>query len=364
MKAVTILGTRPEIIKMSPLLPKLDKGFNHVLIHTNQHYSENMDRIFFRELKLQEPRYNLNIGSGTHAEQTSKMMAGLEKALLRENPSFVVVNGDTNTTMAGALTAAKLRIPLVHVEAGCRSFNRNMPEEINRIIADHCSNFLVATDKTSHDNLISEGIPKKSVVVSGSTAIEAALRNRKFAGKSQISNELGLKKKKYILCTIHRAENTNNVNILKGIVEALNSLSRKIRIVFPMHPRTGKIIKENKIKLSTNMKTIEPQGYLEFLNLMDNSLLVMSDSGGIQEESAALDVPCLILRNETEWTYLTEAGKNMLLGTSAKGIISKTEYLLNSRKELEKMSRIRIGVEGNASKVIMKAIKKFVNEIK
>lgn len=364
LKAATILGTRPEIIKMSPLLPKFDREFSHILIHTNQHYSENMDKVFFNELSLSKPNYNLNAGSGTHAEQTAKMMIGLETVLLKEKPDFVVVNGDTNTTMAGALTSAKLNIPLVHVEAGCRSFNRSMPEEINRIIADHCSNLLAASDRISYGNLIREGIKKKSIFVSGSTAIEATLRNRAFSRKSNILEELELGEKYYILCTLHRAENTNNIGVLKGIIGALNNISSRIQLVFPIHPRTIKIIKQNKIKISPKIKVIEPRGYIDFLKLMDNALLIMSDSGGIQEEAAALNTPCLILRKETEWTYLTEAGKNILLGTNPKTIIEKTSQLINNRKQIHNMEKIKIITDDDASGKIINELKEFAKRLK
>ena len=356
-KAATILGTRPEILKLSPVLPLLDKEFIHILIHTNQHYSYRMDRIFFKELNLKEPDFNLDVGSGTHAEQTSKMLIGIEKILLQEKPDVVIVNGDTNTTMSGALAAAKLNIPLMHIEAGCRSFNKRMPEEINRIIADHCSSLLIAPDKASYDNLIKEGIPKKSIFLTGNTAVESALRNRAYAKKSAILKKLDLKSKEYILCTIHRAENTNNVDVFEGLIKALNEISNQIKIIFPLHPRTKNIITENKINLNKNLKIIEPQGYVDFLCLLENALLVMSDSGGIQEEAAALSTPCLILRSETEWIYLTKAGKNILLGTNPKIIVEKTMHLLNNRKEIEKIRKIRVNLKKNASQKIINILK-------
>jgi len=356
-KIITILGTRPEITKLSPLLPLLDKEFEHIIIHTGQHYSFNMDKIFFHELSIREPDYRLDIGSGTHAEQTGKMMIEIEKILLKENPNAVLVFADPNTPLAGALAASKLNIYLVHLEAGCRSFNKKMPEEINRILIDHCSDLLLAPDKKAYDNLLKEGLPKERIKIVGSTAIEASLRNRELARNSNILKKLIIQSGKYILCTIHRAENTDDLNILRNIFCSLNEIAKSIQIVFPMHPRTKKAILNDNSPINKKIKIIEPQGYFNFLKLLDNSLFVMSDSGGIQEEAAALNVPCLILRNETEWTYLTDAKKNMLIGTEPRKIIEKVKYLLSDRKQIDAMKKVNLKLDKEVSRHILCELK-------
>jgi UDP-N-acetylglucosamine 2-epimerase len=243
LKVITILGTRPEITKLSPVLPVFDKEFDHKVIHTGQHYSYTMDRIFFEELRLRKPDYNLNVGSGTHAEQTAKMLIGIEKILIKEKPDYVVVFADPNTPLAGALAAAKLHIKVVHMEAGTRSFNRKMPEEINRVLIDHCSDILLAPDKKAVQNLAKEGI-EKNVYLVGSTAYEAALRNGEFAKNSNLLNKLKIKKREYILTTVHRAENTNDKKVLGELIGAVNNISEYIDIVLPLHPRTLKLCGE------------------------------------------------------------------------------------------------------------------------
>ncbi|MFH1276288.1 MAG: UDP-N-acetylglucosamine 2-epimerase (non-hydrolyzing) [Candidatus Woesearchaeota archaeon] len=358
MKIITILGTRPEITKLSPLLPLLDREFDHLLIHTGQHYDYNMDRVFFNELGLRKPDYMLNVGSATQAKQTAEMMVKIEEILIKEKPDSVIVFADPNTPLAGALVAAKLNISLIHLEAGCRSFNKKMPEEINRILCDHCADLLIAPDMKARQNLLNEGLSEEKIHVVGSTAIESSLRNVVYAREnSTLVNDIKFKKEEFILATIHRAENTNDIGVLKGVVFAFNQISEKFPMVFPLHPRTKKILLENNLQLSNNIKIIEPQGYLNFLNLLDNCLFVMSDSGGIQEEAAALNTPCLILRNETEWTYLTDAGKNILVGTEKEKIISVVENLLKNREEITKMKNVQLDLNTNVAEKIVEVIK-------
>ena len=360
MKILTILGTRPEIIKLSPIIPLLDKKFKHILVHTGQHYSYNMDKIFFEELELRQPDYMLEIGSGSHAEQTGNMMIGIEKVLIKEQPDYVIVYADPNTPLAGALAAIKLNIPVVHLEAGCRSFNKKMPEEINRIVADHCSEILVAADEAAYNNLKREGLDVSKAYIVGSFAVEPILRSKYIANKkSNILENLAIKKEEYAVVTIHRAENTDNIKTFKSLIEALNEVSKKIPIIFPMHPRTKKIVEVNKMSISKQIIVLEPLGYLDFIKLMDNSLFIMSDSGGIQEEAAVIDIPCLILRNETEWTYLTDAGKNMLLGTDKNKIISKATALLKDREKLRQMKKIRVPIKTGVADGVVKIFKKL-----
>lgn len=363
MKIATVLGTRPEIIKLSPLIPLFDQEFDHILIHTSQHYSYNMDKIFFEELKLRNCDYTLNIGSGTHAAQTGEMMIEIEKVFLKEKPDLVIVQGDTNSTLAGAITASKLNIKLAHIEAGCRSFDKRMPEEINRIIVDHCSDILFAPDKNAFNNLIAEGISEEIIHTVGSTSVDACLRAAELFNPSKIK-ELGLKIQEYIVLTIHRQENTE-YNKLKEILKAINIVSNQIKIVFPVHLRTKKIIEMTNIKINKNVLMIEPLGYMNFMGLVKNSKFVMTDSGGLQEESAFLNVPCLILRKNTEWEYIISLGKNALIGNSYNEIVSTVTDLLNSDKQLIKMKEISISIKRDAANKIVSILKKYYeNEFK
>jgi len=361
MKICTILGTRPEITKLSPLIPLLDQEFDHVLIHTGQHYDYNMDAIFFEELNLRKPDYQLNVGSKSHAEQTAEMMVKIEKILLEEKPDWIIVFADPNTPIAGALVASKLNIPLIHLEAGCRSFNKFMPEEINRIVCDHCADLLLAPNEIARNNLLREGINDEKIHVVGSTAIESSRRNVVLARLKNRPLITGLTKDSFVLATIHRAENTNNILVLKELTEALSEISKIIPVVWSIHPRTRKLLEQNNINLPQTILVIEPQGYLNFLNLLDCSLFVMSDSGGIQEEAAALNIPCLILRNETEWTYLTDAGKNLILGTKKEKIVSVVKDLLQDRDKIKKMKVVQLNLNSNVSQEIIKVIKNVSN---
>lgn len=356
-KVVTIAGTRPEWIKLSALIPILDKEFNHILVHTGQHYSYNMDKIFFEELKIRQPNYSLEVGSGTQAEQVGKGMIEFEKILVKEKPDLVIVFADTNAPLTGSIVAAKMHIPLVHIEAGCRSFNRIMPEEINRIIADHCSVYLFPPDKVAYKNLVKEGIPKNKIFLVGRTVYDACLRTKKLAMETKILEKLNLGKNNYVPLTIHRAENTNKINVLKDIINAINSVSTLVKIVFPIHPRTKKLLEENNIKLNENVLCIEPLGYLEFTNLLINAKFVMTDSGSIQEEAVIYDVPCLITRTETEWIEFVEKGKNILIGIETDKIITVCNEILNNPSKLEEMRNIKIKQKKNVCKKIVEILK-------
>ena len=358
IKIITIIGTRPEIIKMSSLIQLMDKEFNHILVHSGQHYDYEMDKIFFKDLNIRDPDYMLNVGSKGHAAQTASIIIKSEKILLKENPDWVIVFADPNTPLAGALVASKLNIPLIHLEAGCRSFNKSMPEEINRIVCDHCADLLLAPDDVARKNLLREGLSKDKIHAVGSTIIEVSLRNIIQARrKSKIMQKLGLKKGDFVLLTLHRAENTNDPKILAQLINAAEVLSEKINIVFPLHPRTEKILNNNHIKIKGKIKTIKPQGYLDFLLLIDNCLFIMSDSGSIQEEAGALNIPCMILRNETEWTYLVDAGKNLLLGTDRDNIIKEISNLLDNRNKIEDIKKIKLEMHKDVSSKVVQIIK-------
>ncbi len=360
MKIITILGTRPEITKLSPLLPLLDQHFDHKVIHTGQHYDYNMDKVFFEQLKLRQPEYNLHIGQAnlTHAKQTAQMMVQMEDILIEEKPDWVLVFADPNTPLAGALVASKLNIPLIHMEAGCRSFNKDMPEEINRIVCDHISDMLLSPDNVAKQNLMNEGLSEEIIHLVGSTAIPAARRNAKLATTATtILKDLNLTKQEYILLTIHRAENTNDPIRLKGMIDAINTIAEKTTIIFPIHPRTKKILEREEILLSEKVKIIAPQDYLNFLTLLANASCVMSDSGGVQEEAAALDVPCLVLRNETEWTYLLDMGKNLLMTTDKTNIITRTTELLDNPNKLQEMRDIPLIKNEDVAEKIIEVLK-------
>lgn len=354
MKIITILGTRPEIIKLSPLLPLLDNEFDHKIIHTGQHYSYNMDRLFFEDLNLRACDYTLNVGSGSHAQQTGKMMVGIEKILIDEKPELVIVQGDTNSTLSGALTAAKLNIKVVHVEAGCRSFDKQMPEEVNRVITDHCSDLLFAPDEIAYENLKNEGISQESIYLVGNTSTDACLRATKIYN---LDGQEEYEKQNYALVTIHRQENTN-LKKLENLLNSLKKISNRIKIIFPVHLRTRKIIEENKLKTNKNIILADPLGYKEFIGLLANSKFVMTDSGGIQEEAGILNVPCLILRKNTEWMYLVDIGKNVLLGTDENEIISFVNRILDNEEILENMRGIEIPIVFGSAQKIVSIIKK------
>src|SRR3989338_6827051 len=269
-KVLTVIGTRPEIVKMSQLIPKLDKAFNHILVHTGQHYSFTMDKIFFKELNLRLPDHNLAIGSSQPGNQTAAIITGIEKLILRYKPDFALVQGDTNSAVAAAIAASKQGVPLGHVEAGCRCFDRKRPEEVNRIIIDHCSGILFAPNKDCSNNLSNEGIQSSKISIVGNTLIEAVSRNYKFARNSNILKKLGLKEGNYLVFTFHRAEHVDNPKIIRHIINAVNSLSSEISIVFPAHPRTLKMMKKHKLKLAKEVILLKPLGYLDFLKLLGN----------------------------------------------------------------------------------------------
>ncbi len=356
MNCIVVFGTRPEIIKLSPLFELLHKEFNAKFVHTGQHYSYELDRIFFDDLRLRSPDYILDAGSTTHGRQVGLMLLKLDSIIQKEKPDFVLVLGDTNSTLSGGLIAAKSGVYLAHLEAGCRSFNREMPEEINRVVVDHLSDKLLAPDKDAYNNLTREGIDKQKIHLVGSTSFEACRRNLSFAKKSRILDLLGLDR--YVLVTIHRAENTDNLGNLSAIIGALNELSNSVDIVFSVHPRTRKILMQNNIKLASRIKAIEPVGYLDFLNLEKNAQFIMTDSGGIQEEAAIVSTPCLILRQETEWTRFVKSGKNLLIGVKKEGILKVSKDLLDNPNKLKKLRNAKIAFDVDVSRKVILALKK------
>lgn len=330
MKFCIILGTRPEIIKMSPIIRECAKqSLDYFVIHTGQHYSYEMDRIFFKELELPLPKYNLDVGSGTHGHQTAKMLTGIEDILNLEKPDIVYVQGDTNTVLAGALAASKLHIKIGHVEAGLRSYDRSMPEETNRVIADHISDLLFAPTDGSKALLMKEGIPEERIFVTGNTIVDAVYQNREIARKSDILERLGLKPKSYLLSTLHRQENVDNKARLAEIIKGLELVAReyKVLLILPMHPRTRKMIGEFGIPIPDCIRVIEPTGFMEFLVMEANALMVLTDSGGVQEESCILGVPCVTLRENTERPETIAVGANVLAGYHSEDILQSARAM-------------------------------------
>lgn len=319
MKIVTVLGARPQFIKAAVVSSVFSEHFEEILVHTGQHYDPNMSDVFFEELNIPHPKYHLNIGSGPHGEMTGAMLTAIEKVLETEQPDFVMVYGDTNSTLAGALAASKMLIPVIHVEAGLRSFNKTMPEEQNRILTDHVSQLLFAPTQTAVKNLLQEGI-REGVHLVGDVMYDSILHFREIARqKSSILTDLGLSEKAYILCTIHRAENTNDPERLQAIANGLNAVREKI--ILPLHPRTQKYLQSYGIQLAGHIQVINPLGYLDIVMLQSSAKKIVTDSGGIQKEAFFLGVPCITLREETEWVETVENGWNTLVGADEQKIV-------------------------------------------
>ena len=333
MKIMSIVGARPNFIKMSPVIKEIGKrNLEHILVHTGQHYDEEMSKIFMDELKLSQFE-NLNVGSGTHGYQTGKMLIELEKVMLRECPDIVLVSGDVNTTLAGTLAAVKLHIPVAHIEAGLRSFDNRMPEEINRILTDHCSDFLFCPTETAVINLKKEGIVDDRIFLVGDTMVDACFQNLEIAKRTSTVFKKYEIKNDYFFATVHRPENTDDETRLKNIVDAFVSMDTQI--VFPVHPRTVKKLKEfgflEKLENAKNILMIDPVGYLDSLMLISKATLILTDSGGIQKEAFILRVPCVTLRDNTEWVETVELGGNILVGADKnkilKGVTSMPDNL-------------------------------------
>ena len=315
-KIMTIIGTRPQFIKSAQVSLQLKKSFKEILVHTGQHYDKDMSETFFKELKLKNPDYNLNVGSGSHASQTANVMIRLEKVVQKVKPDLILVYGDTNSTLAGSLVGAKLNIPLVHIEAGLRSFNKSMPEELNRICTDHYSEILFCPSSVAVNNLKKEGLTKNVFLV-GDVMKDAVLRNFGKIDLRTIRKKYKLKDdEKYHFLTLHRQENTDNLERLSKIFKMLELV--KLKIIFSIHPRTKKIILHNSIHVPQNVLIVNPVSYIESLSLQKNAQIVMTDSGGIQKEACFLGIPCITFRDETEWTETIKRGYNTIVSTEIK----------------------------------------------
>lgn len=324
MKVLTVIGARPQFIKAATVSNKIRlNGNTEILVHTGQHYDNNMSDIFFDELGIPKPDYNLNIGSSNHGHQTGNMLIALEDIYLKEKPDIVLVYGDTNSTLAGSLCASKLLIPVAHVEAGLRSFNKAMPEEQNRILTDHISDLLFTPTLTAVNNLKNENVTK-GVHNVGDVMYDAInLFKERAKEASTIIEKFDLAPNSYILSTIHRAENTNSVERLTSILSALSSCGKKI--VLPLHPRTKRFIEEYNLHIGDNIKIIDPVGYLDMISLQENSQKIVTDSGGVQKEAYFLKKPCITMRDETEWVETVENGWNVIVGSDSNKIMNALE---------------------------------------
>ncbi len=326
MTVLTIVGARPQFVKAAVVSRVLRQagGLREILVHTGQHYDDNMSGRFFKELDIPKPDYNLGVGSGGHGSQTGRMLGLIEEVLLKEKPDWVLVYGDTNSTLAGTLAASKLHIPVAHVEAGLRSFNRRMPEEINRVMTDHASDLLFAPTESAVANLAKEGISGNCVALVGDVMFDAArFYAERSAQTSHILKRLKLRKKEYALATIHRAENTDNLSRLQIILAALGRAAAEVPIVLPLHPRTRHVIRESGLQVSPEVQMVEPVGYLDMIELERNAAVIVTDSGGVQKEAYFHRVPCVTLRDETEWTELVTSGWNRLCPVKSPAQLAK-----------------------------------------
>jgi len=316
MEILTVVGARPQLIKAAILSHALrtSGGVHEMLLHTGQHYDENMSDVFFQELNIPRPDFNLGIGSGPHGAQTGRMLEGIERALADVKPDMAIIYGDTNSTLAGALAAAKLHVPVAHIEAGLRSFNRRMPEEINRVVTDHLSTWLFPPTTTAVANLAREGIAGNCVHLVGDVMYDAALH---FGARARVDclGRFGVRQREYILATIHRAENTDSPERLRSLFEGLASVAAEVPVVFPLHPRTRSVLRREGLLEPPRRRLClcDPVGYLEMLALEKQALLIVTDSGGVQKEAFFHRVPCVTLRDETEWVELVAAGWNRLV---------------------------------------------------
>jgi UDP-N-acetylglucosamine 2-epimerase (non-hydrolysing) len=337
MKIAIVLGTRPEIIKLSPIVRECQKrNLDFFILHTNQHFSANMDQVFFDELELPQPKYNLNIQESLHGKMTGRMLIGIEEVLLQEKPDWVLVQGDTNTVLAGGFAAAKLQIKVGHVEAGLRSYDRTMPEELNRIVTDHLSDALFSPTQKQADILKNEGIDQKKIFVTGNTIVDAVFQNREIVKKHSEYDHY--KDERYALLTMHRPSNVDDKETLQRIIDALTqaSIENDLPIYFPIHPRTRKNLESFGIQFNeTQIKLMDPVGYLEMLALEQNAKVILTDSGGLQEEACILGVPCVTLRENTERPETVEVGASVLAGSDSEKIkLELSDSLRNSHSWL------------------------------
>ena len=334
MRILSVVGARPNFMKIAPLLREIKKyrSLKHILVHTGQHYDYRMSESFFKELGIDRPQINLNVGSANHAQQTGLIMMRFEKVLRKVSPDVVVVVGDVNSTMACSLVATKLGIAVAHVEAGLRSFDRRMPEEINRLVTDSVADILLTSCRDANANLVKEGIPKNRIFFVGNIMIDTLMINLQKAKESNIMNRLGIKPRSFALVTLHRPSNVDSRHSLRKIFGAFEKIQKNIDIVFPVHPRTLKNIKKyiskSRLKNMRRLHLLDPLGYLDFLHLMTKARFVITDSGGIQEETTVLKIPCLTVRENTERPITVTQGSNILVGLRPQRLIRECQRIL------------------------------------
>lgn len=335
IKIMNVVGARPNFMKIGPIVRAMKKYNNlqNILVHTGQHYDERMSKLFFNDLQMPQPDIYLDVGSASHAVQTARIMVEFEQVLLQEKPDLVVVVGDVNSTVACSLVAVKLGIKVAHVEAGLRSFDRNMPEEINRLLTDAISDFLFVTEQSGLDNLKREGVPDEKVHFVGHVMIDSLIHFSEKAEESAIMDELNLDHQDYALITLHRPSNVDSKENFLNLLDAFQEIEKNIKIIFPIHPRSRKMIDSfglhDKISAMKNLKLMEPLGYLDFMKLMHHAKLLLTDSGGIQEETTYLGIPCITMRENTERPVTVDIGTNILVGSDTELIKMEAKNILD-----------------------------------
>jgi len=351
MKIINVVGTRPNFMKAAPVMRAMGSypGIEPVLVHTGQHYDDEMSRVFFHDLNMPDPDIYLKVGSGSRTVQIARIMEKFEKVLLKERPDMVIVFGDVNSALACALTSSALNVKIAHVEAGLRSFDRSMPEEINRVLTDQISDLLFTTCEDAEDNLLREGVSEDKIFFVGNVMIDTLMR---YMDKV---NAKGARDQNYAVLTLHRPSNVDHEDTFKGIIKALNKIADHVPIYFPVHPRTKKQIAQLKLEkyFQTNIKLMDPMGYLDFLKMYSRAKFILTDSGGLQEETTILDIPCLTIRNNTERPVTIDRGTNVLVGTEEKCIIKEAMNIINGKQKKQKDIKYW---DGNASERIVKIL--------
>ena len=360
MTLITVVGTRPNFMKMAPIIESLKNAhIQNFIVHTGQHYDEKMSKVFFDDLKMPQPDIFLGVGSGSHAETTSKIMVEFEKICKKIKPRLVLLPGDVNSTLACALATVKLNIPIAHIEAGLRSFDNSMPEEINRILTDRISDILFTTELSGTNNLLKEGIEKEKISFVGNCMIDSLKKFLPEAIRLNMPTKYGLVENDYCLITLHRPSNVDIIESLKKLTDMLNSISKRVKMVFPIHPRTKIIFDNSNLKLDESIILLEPLPYIEFLSLMNSARVVITDSGGIQEETTYLGVQCITVRDNTERPITVDIGTNHLAGSEPSKVLQNLENILNGSI---KNGKIPLKWDGRSSKRILKVIQKFISK--
>lgn len=362
-KVISVVGARPNFIKIAPI----DRAFRaypeitHIICHTGQHFDEAMSKVFFDELQIPKPHYNLGVSGGSHARQTAAIMTAFEDVLLLEKPDLVIVPGDVNSTLAASLTAAKLHIPVAHVEAGLRSFDREMPEEINRLIADQLSDLLFVTEESGIQHLEAEGVSKEKVFFTGNVMIDSLVHHMSLINNSYVLKQLDLREKDYLLCTFHRPSNVDNQEQLIELIALLNELAVNIKVVLPLHPRTRNNLSSFGLlqQISSNIILTEPLGYIDFLALTKYARLLLTDSGGVQEETTFLQVPCITVRDNTERPVTCDMGTNTLAGTNLNHVRKVIQEQLSQKMPEGSIPPLW---DGQAANRIVKIISNYLNK--